>query len=121
MKQLLTVFIVFFMVKCLPAKNSNYLESIDKCIIFKYTVNSMKVLKASGIFVQNSEFVVRANNSNQPTQNVFYQYVEVFNKTRDSLACKKIRSYCRVKVVPRQHTTSDKDCFKLKGTGRETI
>lgn len=120
MKQLLKVLIILFVVKCTLAQNSNYLDNIDDCIFFKYTVNSMKVLKASGIFVQNSEFVVRANNSNQPAQNVFYQYVEIFNKTKDSLTCKKIRSYCRVKVVPRQHTTSDKDCFKLKGTCRET-
>jgi hypothetical protein len=116
MKYLLKIVAVLVIFKSIEAINLKYLVGIDKCKLFEFTFYSMKVFKASGIYAIYKEFSVKPNGeSNLSAHNTFYQYIEVYDKTKDSFVCEKVRSYCTKTKVILSNADINRDCFKIKG------
>lgn len=119
MKALLAAVVILAIFESISAQNSSVIN-VDQCFLFKYTNASDpdrsidKVRKANGIYADYTEFVVRSINAEQDNI-VFYEYVAIYNKTKDLVICEKIKAHCKTLTVPRK-TIMNKDCYKVKGT-----
>ncbi len=119
MRLLLIVLVALAACDCVLTQNSNMTE-IDLCVLFKYTNSSNptnagnSVLKANGLYIDKMEFVINKLDGYKNTYIVFYQFIAVYNKTKNFLACEKISSYCAIRTVQRK-TNMNKNCYKIKG------
>ncbi len=102
---------IFSKINC--ANNSlvdAHLNLLEKCFLFKYSKSSYNVINAKGFYVHYSQFVaVNVNEKNQ-VENIFYEFLEVFEKKSQSSTCDKVDSFCMIKSVPRK-TFMNRMCY----------
>lgn len=83
---------------------------IDDCVLYKYK-HERVVNKTGGIFAEYQQFVVENVDENEQIENVFYEFIQIFNKTRGQLTCEKIQSLCMVKTVQRRTPMGSSKCY----------
>lgn len=100
------------------AANNTLIEQhsnlIDQCVLFKYSPDPNKVLKASGLYADYTQFVTETRTAENTTENVFYEFLEIFNKTENLLSCHRIKTFCMIRIVPRV-TYMNQLCYKTNG------
>ncbi len=115
---LVTIFsLIILNSEIICANNSlvnTHLTMTEQCFLFKYSSQTNTVLKATGLYADYTQFVIENIDEKNQIENVFYEFLEVYEKKNQTLTCDKIGSLCMIKTVPRK-TNMNQKCYKTTG------